>query len=80
MNCPKCNEPIPSGDLFCMKCGTRVKEEKKQYNTFRLIKISIIVVILLLLGACAIIIPKRLAHVRNHKIDTAKKQIIMDYL
>ena len=76
MNCPKCNTPIPSGGLFCMKCGTPVKDGKKQSNKFRLIKISMIVIILLLLGSCAIIIPKRLAHVRNLKIATAKKQII----
>ena len=76
MNCPKCNTPIPSGGSFCMKCGTPVKDEKKKGNTFRLFRIAMIVIILLLLGSCAIIIPKRLAHIRNLKIATAREQII----
>lgn len=76
MNCPKCNTPIPLDGAFCIRCGTPVKKGKKRNKTLRLIKIIAILFFLILLGSCAIIIPRRLAHVRDFKIATAKKQII----
>ncbi len=47
MNCKKCGNEIKEGEMFCSKCGAKIKQEKNKKSNKKIIIISIAIVVLI---------------------------------
>lgn len=45
--CSKCGNEIQEGEKFCGKCGNKIKSSSKKLNTYQIIMLSIIAIIIL---------------------------------
>ena len=71
MKCPKCGKDNSDDTLYCVECGTSLKEDKKSKNLKLTILFTAIIVIIIIAGTSFIIIN----NMNNSQSDTVTQSV-----